>query len=231
MKIGIMADIHGNAPALKAVLAALEGRVDKILFLGDLTGYYVFVNECVAMWDKDRIIGIRGNHDEVMLQCIREDKPPEHSYYEKYGSGLERSWQNLSEDARLLFHSLPIKRSISLSSVSISLYHGAPWDPLEERIYPDFRDWYRFDTCEENIILLGHTHYPLVKRLGVKLIINPGSVGQPRDDSSGACYAELDLPSMEVKLNRVAYDAAAVIDDSMRHDPDKNILLRCLENE
>ena len=229
MKIGIMADIHGNAPALKAVLAACEGRVDKILFLGDIAGYYAFVNECVAMWDRNRIIGIRGNHDEVMLQCIRQNKPPEDGYYKQYGSGLERSRQNLSEDARLLLQSLPLQRQISLSSVSIAMYHGAPWNPLEERIYPDFKDWYRFGTCKEDIILMGHSHYPLVKRLGSKLIINPGSVGQPRDNSSGACYAELDLASAEVKLCRAAYDATAIIDDSIRHDPDKKYLVEVLK--
>jgi len=228
LKIGIISDIHGNAPALKAVLVAYEGRVDKILFLGDLAGYYAFMNECVAMWDKNRIIGIRGNHDDVMLQCIRQNKAPEYSYSKQYGSGLERSRQNLSEDARLLFQSLPLQRHISLSSVSIALYHGAPWDPLEERIYPDFRGWYRFDTCEEDIILLGHTHYPLVKRLGGRLIINPGSVGQPRDNLSGACYAELDLASAEVKLFRAAYDTTTIIDDSIRHDPDNKYLVEVL---
>jgi len=228
MKVGIMADIHGNAPALKAVLAALEGGVDNILFPGDLPGYYAFVNECMAIWDREEIIGIRGNHDEVMLQCISENKPPDDSYYEQYGSGLERARQNLSEDARLLLQSLPIQRSISLSSVSVGMYHGAPWNPLEERVYPDFKGWYRFGTCKEDIILLGHSHYPLVKKLGDKLIINPGSVGQPRDNSGGACYAELDLISMEVKFCRAAYDASAIIDDSIQHDPDMKYLVEVL---
>ncbi|MFC1992257.1 metallophosphoesterase family protein [Chloroflexota bacterium] len=228
MKVGLIADIHGNAPALKMVLSALEGRVDKTLFLGDITGYYAFINECADMWDSKMIISVRGNHDEVLLQCIEHKKPPDSSYRKQYGSGLERSWKSLSERARLLVQSWPIQQHLTLSSVSISLYHGSPWDPLEGRVYPDFNDWHRFDTCEDDIILLGHTHYPLLKRWGEKLIVNPGSVGQPRDKSGVACYAELDPASGEVAFQKVAYNARPIIQDTLRHDPDNHYLVGVL---
>ena len=59
---------HGNSFAFKAVLEAVEGQVEQILFLGDIAGYYPFVNECVGMCEN--FISVRGNHDEVLLQCL-----------------------------------------------------------------------------------------------------------------------------------------------------------------
>lgn len=221
MRIGLMSDIHGNAPALKAALSVLQDRVDLILFLGDMAGYYRFVNECVELLRSYRIIGVRGNHDQILLDCLEHQRIPEASYRARYGSALERSLLTLTEEARLLIHSWPAQRCLSLSSIKISISHGAPWEPLEGRVYPDFRDWHLFEAYEADIFLVGHTHYQLVKRWKDKLIINPGSVGQPRDCSRRACYAVLDLTLGDVKviLERVPYDPTIIIKDAHIHDP------------
>jgi putative phosphoesterase len=228
MRIGLIADVHGNAPAFQAVLTVLLKRVDLVLFAGDLVGYYPFVNECVNMWDPEVMVGIRGNHDEILLQSIKCGTPPGPDYLSRYGSALERSWQSSTKPTLNLLQSWPIRRSLIVSSVSVSMFHGAPWDPLEGRVYPDFREWERFDDCQSDVVVLGHTHYPLFKRYKDKLIVNPGSVGQARDQSGKASWAELDVGLEEVQHYRIPYDNTRIIQDALRHDPDVPYLVEVL---
>jgi putative phosphoesterase len=229
MKVGLIADIHGNAPALSVVLSALEQRVEQILFLGDLVGYYPFVNECAAMLAGQKLTAVRGNHDEMLLRCRAEGATPGAEYRSRCGSALERSAKVLSEQADVMLQSWPTEQFLTVSSVKIAMFHGTPWNPLEGRVYPDFNQWERFDDTPADIVLLGHTHYPLVRRLKNKLVINPGSVGQPRDRSGGACCAELDLNSGEVTQHRIPYDPGPVIEDACRHSPDVPYLLEVLK--
>ena len=128
MKIGIISDIHGNNLALKAVLSVLLNEVDQILFLGDLCGYYPFVNECLALWDETCIIGIRGNHDQGILECLQNKKQPSIEYETKYGSALTRILQTLSSDSKLFLQSVPRARTLKLNGGVLVMYHGAAWD-------------------------------------------------------------------------------------------------------
>jgi putative phosphoesterase len=219
MKVGLISDIHGNSPALKAALTALQGEVERIFFLGDLVGYYPFVNECVDQWDADLIDGVLGNHDQILLDCLAQKKPPDESYRARYGSALTRSWESLSSKSRVLLESWPHQRSVKLGTTSVALFHGAPWDPLSGRVYPDLTDWSGFAQCAEEVIVLGHTHYPMIKTWQGKLIVNPGSVGQPRNSSGGADFAILDVLKGSATLHRAVYDASTVITDAQRHDP------------
>ncbi len=228
MKVGLISDIHGNSPAFQVVLAALRDRVDSILFMGDLVGYYAFVNECAENWDANQIIGILGNHDQTLIDCLAQGKEPNESYRARYGSALTRCMRTLSPQARELLASWPQHRSLTLDGVSVAMYHGAPWMPLQGRVYPDFAEWERFQACPEEVILLGHTHYPMVKECGGKVIINPGSVGQPRSRSGAAEYAILDVPKRSVQFERAPYDASRVIQDSRHHDPQMNYLVEVL---
>ncbi len=228
MNIGLISDVHGNPWALEAVLSFLWKKVDLILFLGDLVGYYPFVNECAAMLDSKKVIGVRGNHDEILLRCIYCDNPPDPIYNERYGSALKRCLTSLSKNTLRLLKSWSSHRHLIISSVSISMFHGSPWDPLGGRVYPDFGDWQRFNNCSANIILLGHTHYPFVKRWNKRLIANPGSVGQPRDDSRGACCAKLDLASGWFFFDRVVYNSAPIIQDALIHDSEIPYLVEVL---
>ena len=230
MKIGLIADIHGNSPAFQAVLASLRGRVDSALFMGDLAGYYPFVNECVEEdeWEANQIIGILGNHDQVLLDCLAQGKDPEDSYCVRYGSALTRCLRQLSPPAKALLASWPQRRSLTLGDLSIAMFHGAPWLPLEGRAYPDFTEWERFDACAEEVILLGHTHYPMIKNWRGKMIINPGSVGQPRSRSGAAEFGVLDTANRSVVLERVPYDVSRVVEDARRHDPQMSYLVEVL---
>lgn len=95
-------------------------------------------------------------------------------------------------------------------------------------MYPDYANWDRFLDVHGDVILLGHTHYPLVKVYREKLIVNPGSVGQPRDQAGGACFATLDLPSGTVEHHRVPFNPSRLIEDAKMHDPDLPYLIEVL---
>ncbi len=228
MKIGVISDIHGNHAALAAVLSKLRPRVDLIVFLGDMTGYYPFVNECMELLAGEKFTAIRGNHDDILIKCLNRGGGPDETYNSQYGYALARSMWSLSEENQRLIGSWPEQQSLTLSSYDVALFHGAPWDPMEGRVYPDFTEWEKFDASPAKIILLGHTHYQLAKRYQNKLIVNPGSVGQSRDRSGAACYAELDLSGLEVSLCRCEYDPAPVIEDARRHEKDFPYLIRVL---
>lgn len=228
MRIGILADIHGNSPALELILPSLLNQVEKIMFLGDLCGYYPFVEECLSLWDQERIIAVRGNHDEVLVRCIERQEPPKKEYEESYGSALRRTLGNLSNRSVSMLKSLPLSKLLSIKGVKFALYHGSPWDPLEGRVYPDYDDWDRFNEVAADIILLGHTHYPFVKYHLGKLIVNPGSVGQPRDYACRACFAILEVPGRTIEHHRVQFDPTRLIEDAQGHDPDSSYPVRVL---
>ena len=228
MRLGLISDVHGNSPALAAVFAALWGEVDQVIFLGDICGYYPFVNECMALWDGARIVSVRGNHDHILLECLRQHIAPPAAYQARHGSALSRALRSLDPAAAALMQSWPTTRRLVVDGATLVLYHGAPWDPLEGRVYPDYSDWARFADVPGDIILLGNTHYPFHRRYHDKLIVNPGSVGQPRDRSDGACCALLDVANRTVQQRRVPFDCRRLIDDAAQHDPTVPYLVEVL---
>lgn len=228
MKLGLISDIHGNHSALAAVMSVLKKEVSQILFCGDLAGYYPFVEECANLLEFSELIGVRGNHDDVLLKLLIDGQKPDEQYLKMYGSALERSSRTMSEKIWDFLKSLPVSKELVLSSKRVALYHGAPWDPLNGRVYPDFTRWQDFEGYDADYIILGHTHYPLLQKWQGTVIINPGSVGQPRDKNWGACFAELDLSSGQVVHKRVGYDPTLIICDAQAHDPDNKYLVEAL---
>jgi putative phosphoesterase len=177
--------------------------VEAYFFLGDLFGYYPFVNECLALWPEVPLWAVRGNHDQVLVDCLEDSVFPSDDYQERYGSALTRALRVLQSEGQRVIQDWPLEQTLTLKGFVIQFVHGAPWDPLEGRVYPDFKDWDRFVVISADIIVLGHTHYPFVKEYAGKLIINPGSVGQARDRSGAASCALLDLDNRQAKLLRV----------------------------
>lgn len=228
MILGLLSDVHGNAPALRAALDFLGDRVDCFLFAGDCAGYYPFVNECIGMFPMEKFFGVRGNHDEFLLQCIETGTLPA-DYQKKYGSALIRSLASLTDRSKNVLIEMPRQQEIVLEGSRIALFHGSPWDPLNGRVYPDFSDWQQFDGLSFDYLILGHTHYAMEKRFGDLTIINPGSVGQPRDGKKGACFAELDTARGQVRFYTVPYNSRQVIEDARINDPENSYLVQVLQ--
>jgi predicted phosphodiesterase len=228
VKVALMSDIHGNSAALAVALESLSDDVETILFLGDLVGYYPFVEECSSLLASRYLTGVRGNHDQVLLQCIEGGVGAGAEYQRRYGSALDRTHERLSPETGRLIQSWPLFRHEVLAGQSVFMVHGTPWDPLEGRVYPDFEDWARFDDCAASVVLMGHTHYAFEKRWKGKLLVNPGSIGQSRDRSGMACFATLDLSSGQVIQHAVRYNPDRILTDAQRHDPDLHYLVDVL---
>lgn len=204
MRLGLIADLHANLPALEAVAADMDRHaIDNVLVAGDLVGYYSDVNEVIDFVRQRRWIAVRGNHDEMVLGMRSVDAGRAGAYRTEWTS------RELSPDHRTWLASLPAQRTLDLSGLTVLLCHGSPWDSAAY-VYPSFTEWTRFDDPSVDVVVMGHTHHPLSLSHGRALLLNPGSCGQPRDRDPRASWMSLDLASREVRRHRAAYDVAAL---------------------
>ena len=205
MKLGLISDIHGNHPGLVASLDAMDAQgVDQVLCLGDVVGYYPFVNETIDKLRAREIACIKGNHDAALTGYLSIDPRKMSEYALDYAESV------ITPDNFEWIASLPESASYNYVGGILHCYHGSPWQPLTEYVYPDNDDFDRFAEIDADIVALGHTHYPMIRQTGRNTIVNPGSCGQPRDYSPGACYAVIDSETFEVSLHRVSYDIDTV---------------------
>ena len=209
-----MSDIHGNLPALEAVLEALS-PYDALWQLGDIVGYGPQPEEVVLRLRDEGASGVCGNHDAAALGRIDSDW-----FNDDAREAVTWSAGRLSEDTRGWLEGLPEK----LTSDGYTMVHGSPRDPMWEYVYTSSIARASFRAFDTDHCLVGHTHVPLVFREddggietlspadGSKLeldarrtIINPGSVGQPRDGDPRACGMLLDIEAKSVEWHRVSY--------------------------
>lgn len=205
MKIGLISDIHSNAPALEEVLGYLEeAGVDKIIHAGDVIGYNPFPNEVIDLIKKHNVESIRGNHEIIFLteDTSKADYPAERA--------LEWTKSVLTDNKKKYISNLDDTLKLKVGDVSLSVYHGSPSDPWKyvEAVYATS------DLLEEvgtDILVLGHTHKPFVRPLTAGMIVNPGAVGQPRDGDKRTSLAILEPEKMRATIKRLPYDVESVI--------------------
>jgi putative phosphoesterase len=229
VKIALLGDIHGNSAALRAVLdAAVRQDVDTLLITGDLVGYYfdpLGVVEMLARW---RAFIVRGNHED-MLAAVRADPERLGPIEQKYGSGLRVALETLSLSELNALCALPHPLMVELGGLRILLCHGAPWDN-DAYVYPDADDSTlgRCASTGYDLVVMGHTHHPFVReRSGVRLV-NPGSVGQPRNRRHGAQWALVDTETLGVALHSEPYDYVALAAEARRRHPELPYLAQVL---
>ena len=201
MRTLVVSDIHGNFPALRAVAAA--ERADQVLCLGDLVDYGPRPAECVGWVRANAQATVRGNHDNAVALGVPCRSAP---LYRRLSEESRRlTLPLLSDEDRSFLAGLPLRRSLTAGGLRLELIHAAPDDPLYRYLLlTDRQAWERaVEDVDADVILVGHTHFPAVLRLGRKLVVNPGSVGLPRDGDPRAGYAVLD--DGEPELKRVAY--------------------------
>ena len=223
MRILIISDIHANLEALEAVLAA-AGEFDACWCLGDLVGYGPNPNECVALVQElPELICLMGNHDAAAIG-IGETK----SFNPEARLSIEWQQEQLSEDAREFLLGTKERKQAG----SYTLVHGSPRQPLFEYLLDTETAALSFKHFQGDFSLVGHTHIPVifkqspvmervtlsipdpdsVTQLQARSIINPGSVGQPRDRDPRAAYAILDDERDQWNFQRVEYPVEKVQD-------------------
>ena len=204
MRLLIISDVHGNLTALNRVLDSSEGY-DLVICAGDIVGYGPNPEECVD--------AIRGLH----AACVAGNHDAEVAGGESFGANPAAS-QAIRIHKRLLgteqtawLRGLPRSLELNLEGVNVAVFHGSPVQPLREYVFPlDARTQadHFLELTGADVILLGHTHVPCEVRTEKGLILNPGSVGQPRDGDPRASYAVLETSGgdVDVTFRRVEYD-------------------------
>lgn len=202
MRIGLISDIHANLPALQAVLSEL-GQIDVLLCAGDVVGYYADVNE---VCDKLRECGasvIRGNHDAYVLGLLQPDLERVEAYRTAWTKRI------LTAENRQWLASLPVELVLRSHGCTVRVRHASPWDE-ESYLYKDSPRLRDIALARDEVLVLGHTHHPMRLVCGKGLVINPGSVGQPRDWSPRASFAILNTESGNVEFRRVSYEVTSL---------------------
>lgn len=221
MKVGLLADIHGNEQALLAVLSAAEdAEVESLVIAGDIVGYYYEPGKVIELLEQWSWQSVRGNHEELLRDRLNDGQWEEER--QQHGSGLRVACR-LPSATRDRLINLPHPLHIEIDGAKILVCHGSPWD-ISEYIYPDASPEKRGRVMDAatgyDLLVLGHTHYPLRWEKGRLTVVNPGSVGQPRDRRPGACWALWDTKSRAIEFHREAYDFRTIQDRARAIDPD-----------
>ena len=219
MNVAVISDIHANRHALEAVLGDIDQTgVDEIWFLGDAVGYGAFPGECV-MTLKDRCsVFLLGNHDLAALREI------DISTFSPSAAAAAR-WTRDQMDPEA-FEILRGLEGTSAQREEIGMFHASPRDPIWEYVVDSDLAEDNLDFQKERIALIGHSHIALyftrvdemsrvssvlapqgteLTMTSGKWLLNPGSVGQPRDGDPRAAWAELDTESFRIRFHRVEY--------------------------
>ena len=220
----MLADIHANTEAFEAVLADIErhGGVDEYWILGDLVGYGPEPGRCIEMVRSLPGVVIAGNHDLAAVDYGSSG----FNFNPEAGAAVRWTAGQLTEDERAYLSGLPrlVQRA------GFTLAHGTPRHPVNEYLLSGETAFQNFNLMDTRHGVVGHTHRPLIftltdsGRVGHlnpsagsifsmgddRCILNPGSVGQPRDGDSRAAYGTVDTVSGTVIMRRVAYDITAV---------------------
>jgi putative phosphoesterase len=230
MKIAVLADIHGNAGALgETLVEARKSGVEHLIVLGDIIGYYYAAREVIEQLREWPFIAIRGNHERMLAEALKSDRSMQ-MYRERYGSALELAATTLKPQDIDWLISLPDRASVHLGGFALELCHGSPRDP-DEYVYPD-ANAATLEACRvagADLVLMGHTHYPMHIDGGRPLLLNPGSAGQARDRGGFACWGRIDTATRAVVLERTPYDTRPLIEEARWRDPHLPYLADVLE--
>ena len=219
MRYAILSDIHGNYEAFTAVLDVIDGMdVDGIVCLGDVVGYGANPNEVVELTRARASVVILGNHDQAAID------PAEEAHFNSWAVQAIRWTRD-----ELSAENLDYLRSLAYESLlpDVRLVHASPSEPEKWRyILSPQAAGREFSTFEESFCFIGHSHVPMIVLrtevgtsellegevalpAGARVLINVGSVGQPRNGDPRACFAVLDLEDRSARLVQVAYDLHA----------------------
>ncbi len=207
MKLLVISDIHGNWPALQAI----PKEADAVVCLGDIVSYGPFPKECLAWVQAHATYVVRGNHDTALAYDQESGAAPAKAELARLTLARHRMVVGPQEMEWL--RRLPTSLQFSFDGYAFYATHASPEDPLfDYRLTPALPDGELKKAVEKvraDLVLLGHTHLPMSRGAWTKVVLNPGSVGQPLDGDPRASYAVIQDGVAE--LRRVAYDVEKTI--------------------
>ena len=229
-RVTIFGDIHGNLPALEAVLNDTEARgLSPDYCLGDLVGYGTFPNEVTEIIRERNIPTLMGNYDQGVGNSSDDCGC---AYTNQVAEALGKrsiAWTNehTTDDNKLFLRKLPAQFHLQLGELRIRLVHGSP-RKINEYLFaerPDATMERLLDMADADVLVCGHTHIPYHRILSSgRHVVNAGSVGKPKDHNPQACYVVLEANNKDltVTFNRASYDvertAKAIEASDMPHE-------------
>ena len=210
-KVSVLSEIHSNLDAFQAVLKDMP-KVDSIICAGDFVGYGAEPNEVVELARSKEMRAVLGNHDYGAT--ARDKKSSKYNLFRRFNpiaaQALLWTSEKLNKDNAKYLRGLPEQLNMTLGEKKVFVVHGSPRDPLFEYVFPDVSNQDLFQLTRDvaaDVVIFGHTHAPMIRTIQGKLVVNPGSVGQPRDRDPRASYAILNIKEeVEVIQRRVEYD-------------------------
>jgi predicted phosphodiesterase len=222
MRVLLLSDIHSNRVALETILSNAPA-FDAVWCLGDVVGYGPMPNECVARLRGLHALTLTGNHDQAVLGNV-----PLETFRDTARQALEWTRRVLTQESLEWLAARP--SHLVLPEHDMTLVHASPREPVWEYIENARTALENFSFFETAYCWFGHTHQPIAYRLRTRdrvlsthflpenkpylleprLLVNPGSVGQPRDGDSRAAFGILDLDTQVLVHHRVEYDIPAV---------------------
>lgn len=219
MRIAILADIHSNLEALEAVLGALgRTRIDRYVCVGDVVGYGADPSPCIARIRELCDVAVAGNHDWAVADRLSME------FFNAYArEAIVWTRKQLSADEIAWLRDRPIRQDLDqiATLVHSTLHNPAAFDYL----LTSYDAHLSMEVLELPLCFVGHSHIPItfMQKGGLgftfadvidlskvdRAIVNPGSIGQPRDENPAAAYAIFDTAKRKVTLHRVAYDVAS----------------------
>lgn len=217
MKILVLADIHANWPALSAI----KETFDVCLFNGDTVDYATDPVLCIEWLQKNATHWIRGNHDHSVAHRVTV-RPG--GTFRKMAAAMRPHHFDVLDDGHLTWLAeMPVTQHLTIGQHSFLMVHGTPRDPMDEYIAKVKDLWAaRLEHVDVDFVCVGHTHVPMELEIGNTRIINPGSVGQPRDGDARASYATIE--DGVVEFHRVEYDIDSTIDSMERAGIEKDVI-------
>ncbi|HEX2915822.1 MAG TPA: metallophosphoesterase family protein [Chloroflexia bacterium] len=185
MKVVIFSDLHANLEALQS----LDRECDELWFIGDCVDYGPDPTEAIRFIKEHCCRFVRGNHDHAVgyhadCRCNPANKALS-------VATREWTWTVIGDSEMDFLRSMPLHQTFKWEGQQVSLFHASPQDPLYGYIMPDIADEALAGLVKNiaaDIIILGHSHFPMLRRVADKWVLNPGSLGQPRDGKPSGSY-------------------------------------------
>lgn len=207
MRLVVVADLHANWPALEA----LPPDYDRLICLGDLVGFGPQPKECLDFIRERAALVVRGNHDHAL--GAGTDHRGDEARRDLALATLALHRAGLAPADRAYLASLPLSSKFAADGYRVYATHASPRNNLHSSMLtPDLPDdalRRQVSRVKADFILVAHTHLPMVRGIGSRVVVNPGSLGLPLDGSPEASYAVIDNGSVEIR--RIPYDVERTI--------------------
>jgi len=204
VKVALISDVHSNIVALDAVLGDIDDvAAERIVCAGDIVGYYPHPNETIERFRSRNIQSILGNHDRAVIRInpVGMNKMA--------ADAVLWTSKRVSADGVDYLKNLKARMQLKLGHHAAGIFHGSPRDD-DEYLYEVDAGPELLEMCECDLLVVGHTHIPFIKKSSKGTIVNSGSVGQPRDGDKRASYVLHDDETDDFQIRRVEYDVEVV---------------------